>query len=59
MIRLSALLGCDIVAPSDMMDGRVGCIANILNKHGIRNKVCLNLLLPCSKYSLTTIDCQK
>jgi len=34
-----AKAGCDIVAPSDMMDGRVACIAEILRKNGIRNKV--------------------
>lgn len=26
--------GCDIVAPSDMMDGRVGCIRNCLDDNG-------------------------
>lgn len=34
-----AKAGCDILAPSDMMDGRVDCIANILKQNGLRNKV--------------------
>lgn len=26
--------GCDIIAPSDMMDGRIGCIREALDNHG-------------------------
>ncbi|MFO1033023.1 MAG: porphobilinogen synthase [Hyphomicrobiales bacterium] len=29
--------GCDIIAPSDMMDGRIGAIRGALEKHGHRN----------------------
>ena len=32
---LQAEMGCDIVAPSDMMDGRVGKIRKALDKHGL------------------------
>ncbi len=32
-----AVAGADIVAPSDMMDGRVGAIREILEKHGFVN----------------------
>ena len=34
-----AQAGCDIVAPSDMMDGRVLAIKNKLAEHGFGNKV--------------------
>ena len=30
-----ALAGCDVIAPSDMMDGRVGEIRKILNQNGL------------------------
>lgn len=33
------LLGAHIVAPSDMMDGRIGAIKNILLTNGLGNKV--------------------
>ena len=32
--------GCNIIAPSDMMDGRVGCIRNALEEYGHRD-VCI------------------
>lgn len=39
VLRLQALChaqaGADVVAPSDMMDGRVGAIRNILDQHGL------------------------
>ena len=31
---LQAQMGCDVIAPSDMMDGRVGKIRNALDKNG-------------------------
>ena len=31
---LQADMGCDVIAPSDMMDGRVGAIRKILDKNG-------------------------
>ena len=31
---LQAEMGCDVIAPSDMMDGRIGKIRNSLDKHG-------------------------
>lgn len=34
-----AKAGADIVAPSDMMDGRVGAIKNILAENGLGSKV--------------------
>ncbi len=34
---LQAEAGCDIVAPSDMMDGRVGAIREALEKNGFHN----------------------
>ena len=30
-------MGCDVLAPSDMMDGRVGKIRKALDKEGLRN----------------------
>ena len=33
--------GCDIIAPSDMMDGRVGAISQILTENGLRSKVAI------------------
>ncbi len=34
---LQAKMGCDVIAPSDMMDGRVGKIRNALDKKGFQN----------------------
>jgi porphobilinogen synthase len=31
---LQAQVGCDVIAPSDMMDGRVGRIRKVLDKNG-------------------------
>ena len=33
-------IGCQVIAPSDMMDGRVGSIKTILHSNGLGNKVC-------------------
>ena len=38
-VPFDVFLGCDIVAPSDMMDGRVARIARVLEQNGVRNKV--------------------
>jgi len=32
--------GCDVIAPSDMMDGRIAAIKDALVERGIANKVC-------------------
>ena len=37
---LQAKMGCDVIAPSDMMDGRVGVIRNALDKANFKN-VCI------------------
>ena len=34
---VQAQAGCDILAPSDMMDGRVGAIRDTLDEHGLTN----------------------
>tara|TARA_B100000902_G_scaffold345405_1_gene351432 strand:+ start:929 stop:1915 length:987 start_codon:yes stop_codon:yes gene_type:complete len=34
---LQAQMGCDVLAPSDMMDGRIGKIRKSLDKHGFKN----------------------
>ena len=34
---MQAQAGCDIVAPSDMMDGRIGQIRKYLDKNGFEN----------------------
>ena len=34
---LQAEMGCDIIAPSDMMDGRIGKIRKVLDKSGYKN----------------------
>ncbi len=34
---LQAQMGCDVIAPSDMMDGRVGRIRKILDKNNFQN----------------------
>ena len=33
-VLLQAQMGCDVIAPSDMMDGRVGKIRKVLDKNG-------------------------
>ena len=44
-----ARAGCDIVAPSDMMDGRVGAIKDILRHNGYASKV--SVLSYAAKFS--------
>ena len=34
---VQAQAGCDIIAPSDMMDGRIGAIRNALEREGFKN----------------------
>lgn len=34
---VQAAAGCDIIAPSDMMDGRIGAVRNALEANGFRN----------------------
>ncbi len=34
---LQAKMGCDVIAPSDMMDGRIGIIRKSLDKNGFQN----------------------
>ena len=34
---LQAQMGCDVIAPSDMMDGRIGKIRKSLDKNGFKN----------------------
>ena len=51
---VQAQAGCDIIAPSDMMDGRVGAIRKALDDaefhrrvdHGLCGEICLRLLRP-------------
>ena len=45
---LQAQMGCDVIAPSDMMDGRIGEIRNELDKNGYEN---IQLLSYAVKYS--------
>ena len=39
---LQADAGCDIIAPSDMMDGRVGAVRNALDKAGHHNVIIMS-----------------
>ena len=41
-------MGCDVIAPSDMMDGRIGAIRNALDKKGFKN---VQLLSYAVKYA--------
>jgi len=41
MARISAAAGADCVAPSDMMDGRVGVIRDTLDAHGFTDTIIL------------------
>ncbi len=45
---LQAEMGCDVIAPSDMMDGRVGIIRKILDKNSFKN---VQILSYAAKYS--------
>ena len=42
---LQASAGCDVLAPSDMMDGRIGVIRKALDKNGFKNVQLLSLSL--------------
>ena len=45
---LQAEMGCDVIAPSDMMDGRVGAIRKVLDKNNFKN---VQILSYAVKYS--------
>ena len=45
---LQAEMGCDVIAPSDMMDGRVGVIRKVLDKNNFKN---VQILSYAAKYS--------
>ena len=45
---LQARMGCDVIAPSDMMDGRVGIIRKILDKNNFKS---VQILSYAAKYS--------
>ncbi len=45
---VQAEAGCDIIAPSDMMDGRVGAIRQALEAHGHRN---VQIMAYAAKYA--------
>ena len=45
---LQAQMGCDVIAPSDMMDGRIGKIRKFLDKNGYHD---VQLLSYAVKYS--------
>ena len=45
---LQADAGCDIIAPSDMMDGRVGCIRDALETHGHKD---VSIMSYAAKYA--------
>ena len=45
---LQAKMGCDVIAPSDMMDGRIGAIRKALDKNGYKQ---VQLLSYAAKYA--------
>ena len=45
---LQAKMGCDVIAPSDMMDGRVGAIRKALDKKNFQN---VSILSYAAKYA--------
>tara|TARA_X000000368_G_C23012120_1_gene703977 strand:- start:675 stop:1673 length:999 start_codon:yes stop_codon:yes gene_type:complete len=45
---LQAKMGCDVIAPSDMMDGRIGAIRKSLDKKGYQN---VSILSYAAKYA--------
>ena len=45
---LQAEMGCDVVAPSDMMDGRIGAIRKALDKKNYQN---VNIISYAAKYA--------
>ena len=47
---LQAKMGCDVIAPSDMMDGRVGAIRKALDKNNFKNVIILSYAV---KYAST------
>ena len=47
---LQARMGCDVIAPSDMMDGRVGAIRKALDKNNFKNVIILSYAV---KYAST------
>ncbi len=45
---LQAQMGCDVIAPSDMMDGRIGVIRKTLDKNNLKN---IQILSYAAKYA--------
>ena len=50
---LQARMGCDVIAPSDMMDGRIGAIRSILDKNNFKD---VNILSYAVKYASNLYD---
>ena len=50
---LQAKMGCDVIAPSDMMDGRVGAIRKALDKKSFSN---VNILSYAVNMLLISMD---
>ena len=50
---LQAKMGCDVIAPSDMMDGRVGIIRKALDKENYKDT---NILSYAAKYASSFMD---
>ena len=50
---LQADMGCDVLAPSDMMDGRIGKIRKALDKSGYQNVQILSCCQICFKFLWT------
>ncbi len=45
---LQAKMGCDVIAPSDMMDGRIGAIRKVLDKNNLKD---ISILSYAVKYA--------
>ena len=45
---VQAKAGCDVIAPSDMMDGRIGCIRKALDEEGFHN---VSIMAYAAKYA--------
>ena len=50
---LQAKMGCDVIAPSDMMDGRIGAIRNVLDRNNFKD---VNILSYAVKYASNLYD---
>ena len=56
---LQSQMGCDVIAPSDMMDGRIGKIRKYLDKHNYQNVQLLSYVVKYASNFYGPLECRR